>query len=170
MAPAVLTDEIADRIEAARLAVKECADRIIAQQQQPRGFGDRRNERIVLALVAVPERETHLSYFASTDGDDSKAVAVPKSVLNIIEREAGGLFLLAGMKGWVAADRHWAQANVPGLTKARKWSDEERIAWKRLQQRITQVRHNMNEQRRVAAGLRARTNRRTFAIRRSDTA
>lgn len=158
-------------LERSRLAVKEMADRMIAEQHEPRNFLSRRKfETIVLALVTVPERETHLSYWVSTDGDDAKAVAIPKSQIKVIQREVGGLFLLATMKAWLAMDRHFAQANIPGLNKARKWTDDERAAWKRIKSQITQVRHSLDEQRRVAAGLKARSGRRTFALRKGDTA
>jgi hypothetical protein len=159
-----------ERLEARRLAVKEVADQMIAELHEPRGFGTRRNERVVLALVAVPKLESHLSYFVSVDGDDSRAVAVPKSQLTVVASECGGLFMLAIMKGWIAADRHFAQANIPGKTKARKWTDDERAGWKILQKRIVTVRQTLNEERRRGAGLHPRQNNRSFAIRRGDTA
>lgn len=144
------------------------AAEIIARLHRPNGFHSRRrSETIVMLLVTVPARETTFAYWVSTDGDDATAVAVPKSVLNVIEREADGLFLLATMKAWVAIDRHMAQATIPGLTKSVKWTDDQRLGWKRLQQRIKGVRRNLDDDARRAKGLRVR---RTFAIRRGDTA
>lgn len=164
-----MTDtEFAADLAERKARVAAGAAEIIARLHNPQGFiSRRRSETIVLALVTVPARETLSAYFVSTDGDDAKAVAVPKSVLNIVAREADGLFFLATMKAWVAADRHMAQANIPGLTKSVKWTDEQRAGWKRLQQRITTVRRLLDEQRRKALGYRTG---RKFALRRSETA
>lgn len=153
--------EMHERIDRAATAMEDCAASIIAAQYEPRSFMcRRRHETIVLALVTVPSRETPLAYWVSTDGDDSKAIAVPKSIVQIVQREADGLFVLATMKAWVAIDRQMSQANVPGLIKSRKWTDEQRQAWKRLQNRITIVRHAITEQAKPLR-LRLRSNRPT---------
>jgi hypothetical protein len=138
--------EMHERIETAATAMKDCAAQIVTAQYEPRSFMcRRRGEMIVLALVTIPSRETPLAYWVSTDGDDSEAVAVPKSIVKIVEREVGGLFILATMKAWVAIDRRMSQANVPGLIKSRTWTDEQRQGWKRLQARITRVRRALIE-------------------------
>jgi hypothetical protein len=125
-------------------AVRATAEGMTARAVEPRGFECRRRwETIVLALVTVPRRETPLAYWASTDGDDAKAVAIPKSVVRVVDTAAGGLFLLATMKAWVAIDRHLAQANVPGLIRSRQLTDDERAGWKRLQRQITVVRREL---------------------------
>lgn len=126
--------------------VRAVADAAVARQHAPLNFISRRRwETIVLALVTIPSRETPSAYWVSTDGDDSRAVAVPKSVLTIITSEANGLFILATMKAWVAIDRHMAQANIPGLVKSRVLTDDQRAGWKRLQARITTVRRALIE-------------------------
>jgi hypothetical protein len=132
--------------ERALNAVRSTADEIIARAIDPHGFECRRRwETIVLALVTVPRRETSLAYWVSADGDDDKAVAIPKSVIRIVDTAAGGLFLLATMKAWVAIDRHLAQANVPGLIRSRPFTEDERAGWKRLQRQITVVRRELAE-------------------------
>ncbi len=159
--------EMHKRINTAAEAMTDCATAIVAAQYEPRSFMcRRRHETIVLALVTIPSRETAGAYWVSTDGNDSEAVAVPKSVVKIVEREAGGLFVLATMKAWVAIDRRMAQANVPGLIKSREWTDEQRTGWKRLQRRITQVRRALAEE---AKPLRLRY-RGTSSFTRNDVA
>lgn len=128
-------------------SVDACAAEIIARETTPITFyGRRRWEIIALAFVTIPSRETPFAFWASCDGDDAKAVSIPKSQLTIVQRE--GRFLLATMKAWVAIDRHLAQANMPGLTKDVKWSDDERAAWKLIQARIGGVRRSLAENRR----------------------
>jgi hypothetical protein len=163
--------ERALHIEHATDAVRAVATAEVARQHEPRNFLCRRRwEVIVLALVTIPSEETLLAYWASTDGDDAKAVAIPKSVLTVVQSEAGGLFILATMKAWVAIDRHMAQANIPTLVKSRALTDEQRIGWKRLQARITTVRRDVTEANKPRR-FRKSVYSRTFAVRsRNDVA
>jgi hypothetical protein len=163
--------ERALHVEQAVDDVRAVADAAVARQHEVRNFLCRRRwETIVLALVTVPSRETPYAYWVSTDGDDSRAVAVPKSVLTIVQREADGLFVLATTKAWVAIDRRMAQANVPGLVKSRVLTDEQRAGWKRLQARITSVRRAVTEANKPLR-FRKPIPTRTFAIRsRNDVA
>jgi hypothetical protein len=141
-------EEFRADLDVRRDAVDAVAADIVAAQHTPVTFyGRRRYETIVLALVTVPSRETPRSIWASCDGDDSKAVCIPKSQIKIVQRE-GDRFILTTMKAWIAIDRHMAQANIPGLTKAVKWTDEERAAWKLIQARISGVRQALAEENR----------------------
>lgn len=134
----------ADMIAAKRRAVDECAAGIIAQMQQPQDFTSRRRwETIVLALVTMPDRETPFAIRASTDGDEAKAVSIPKSQIEILLRECDGLFLVVTMKAWVAIDRHLAQANMPQLAKSVAWTDDQRAGWRRIQQHTRSARSTL---------------------------
>lgn len=136
-------EEFQADLAARRASVNECVDGMIADLHRPKTFyGRRRHETIVLALVTILARDTERAIFASCDGDDTKAVSIPKSQIGIVKRE-GDRFILATMKAWVAIDRHLAQANIPGLTKSVKWTDEERAAWKLIQAQIVRVRRSL---------------------------
>lgn len=157
-------EEFRAMLDAKSDAVDAVAADIIAAQHAPVTFyGRRRWEIIVLALVTIPRRETTLSIWASCDGDDSKAVCIPKSQIKIVQRE-GDRFILATMKAWIAIDRHMAQANIPGLTKSVKWTDEERAAWKLIQARISGVRRALAEENKPQR-LRSRFSRKPIGTR-----
>lgn len=109
----------------------------------------RNTEKIVLALVLVPERETPDSWFASCDGDTSKAVAIPKSqICEFYVKQFG--FCLAVMPAWIAIDRKMSQANRPGLTRSVKWTPEQRAEWRHVQVCIKNIRHRLEQQQRYA--------------------
>jgi hypothetical protein len=134
----------ADMMVAKRRAVDDCAADIIARIQAPQDFTSRRRlETIVLALVTVPARETLDAFRASTDGEDAKAVSIPKSQIEVLLRECDGLFLVATMKAWVAIDRHMAQANMPQLAKSVAWTDDQRAGWRRIQQHTRSARSTL---------------------------
>lgn len=137
-------DEFHDYIEEKKEAVRRAAAEIIARENEPRGFTGRRKwEKIVLALVMVKDRETPAAWRASTDGDDSKAVSLPKSVIEVVMTEADGLFAVATMKAWVAIDRHMKQANSPQLVASVEWTDEQQKAWKHISARTRAVRETL---------------------------
>jgi hypothetical protein len=131
----------AEMLAAKRKSVDDVAADIIARLHEPQGFTSRRRwEVIALLLVTVPGRETPFAIRASTDGDDAKAVSIPKSQIAICHSECEGLFIVATMKAWVAIDRHMAQATMPQLTKSASWTPEQRAGWKTLQQRLRAAR------------------------------
>jgi hypothetical protein len=138
---AVADQAFADMIAAKRRAVDDCAADIIARIQAPQDFTCRRRwETIVLALVTIPDRETDMAIRASTDGDQTKSVSIPKSQITILSRECDGLFLVVTMKAWVAIDRHLAQANMPQIKSSVSWTDDQRAGWRRVQQHTRRVR------------------------------
>jgi hypothetical protein len=137
----VADQAFADMIAAKRRAVDDCAADMIARIQEPQGFTSRRRwETIVLALVTVPAKNSTLAIRASTDGNDAKAVSIPKSQIKILRHECDGLFLVATMPAWVAIDRHLAQATMPQLTQSVQWTEEQRASWRQIQQHVRLVR------------------------------
>ena len=137
-------DEFEAYLEEKREAVRRAAADIIARENEPRGFTGRRKwEKIVLALVMVKDRETPAAWRASTDGDDSKAVSWPMSVIEIVMTEADGLFAVATMKAWVAIDRHMKQANNPQLVASVEWTVEQQKAWKHICARTRAIRETL---------------------------
>jgi hypothetical protein len=137
-------DEFSDYLIEKQEAVRRQAAEIIARENEPRGFASRRKwEKIVLALVMVKDRETLNAWRASTDGNDGKAVSIPKSVIEIVMTEADGLFVVAIMKAWVAIDRHMKQANNPQLVASVEWTDEQKKAWQRICARTRSIRETL---------------------------
>lgn len=138
-------DEFLASIEERKESVRRLAADIAARETEPRGFTGRRKwEKIVLALVMVKDRETPAAWRASTDGDDSKAVSLPKSVIDVVMTEADGLFVVAIMKAWVAIDRHMKQANNPQLVASVEWTGEQIEAWKRIKARTWTIRETLS--------------------------
>lgn len=132
-------------------AVKAVVDHHIEQLHRPVDFSSyaRRNETIVLALViAKPDEPGARAWWASDNGDPARVKTFPKSTLCIVHSECNGQFVLATMKGYVAIERHLAQAHIPGLSKAVKWTDEQRAGWKVLQAKIVSVRASLRDRRR----------------------
>jgi hypothetical protein len=144
-------EEFRAMLDAKQAAVDECAAEIIGRLHNPVELSSyaRRHETIVLALVlAKPDEPSAVSLWASTDGDLANVKTFPKSIIKIVHSEGDGRFVLATMKGYVAIERHLKQANIPGLAKSVKWTDDERAAWKLIQARISRVRHTLAEERR----------------------
>jgi hypothetical protein len=141
-------DEFTDYLAEKRARVDAEAKKIIDALHTPHSFAHRRRgDDIILLLVTVPERETDLAYRASTDGDASKAVSFPKSLVQpgIICTDADGLFIVAKVKAWVAIDRQMKQASVPLLFEGAEWTKDQRAAWKHMQARLKGARSAMAE-------------------------
>jgi hypothetical protein len=142
-------EEFREMLDAKQGAVDECAAEIIGRLQNPIQISSyaRRHETIVLALVLTkPDEPGAASWWASTDGDPANVKTFPKSIIKIVHRECGGLFVVATMKGYVAIERHLAQARIPGLAKSVKWTDEQRVAWKNIQTKIGRVKESLRAQ------------------------
>lgn len=136
-------DEFTDWLAEKRARVDAEAKKIIDALHTPHSFNrHRRAASVVLLLVTVPERETLMAYRASTDGDATKAVSFPKSLVEpgIIYTDADGLFIVAKVKAWVAIDRQLKQAATPLLFDGIDWTDGQRIAWKRMVRRLKETR------------------------------
>lgn len=102
-----------------------------AQLRQPQLITSlRKYELVLMMLVAVDGAETPRAIKVSTDGNDSAALFVPKSVLHISKRD--GRFMIATLPGWCVMDRKFCQASVPTLDKQVAWTEEERAAWRAL--------------------------------------
>lgn len=130
-------------------SVDACAADIIARLQNPIEISSyaRRHETIVLALVLTkPDEPGASSWWASTDGDPANVKTFPKSIINIVHSECDGLFIIATMKGYVAIERHLAQARIPGLAKSMKWTAEQRADWKLIQAKIQRVKESLRAQ------------------------
>ncbi len=141
-------DEFIDYLADKRARVDATAQAIVDALHTPHSFDFRDpNDMIALLLVTVPARETTLAYRASTDGDASKAVSFPKSLVDpgIICTDADGLFIVTKVKAFVAQQRKLKQASVPLLFEGAEWTDDQRAAWKRMQERLKGARAAMAE-------------------------